>query len=92
MLGEGRERDAFSALWFAQQAFLFLPFPRDSSSPLSLQTHTVAASLMQMAMLKCGQIGMICPSFSSMDGGAPLMKMPIRTVPSWATGTRKDMT
>lgn len=47
---------------------------------------------MQMAMVKCGQIGIICPSFSSMDGDAPLMRMPIRTIPWWATGTRKDMT
>ena len=81
MLGQGRERDVFSALWFVQQTFLLPPFPRDRSSPVSLQTHTMAASLMQMAMLKCGRIGMICPSFSSMDGDATLMKMPIQTVP-----------
>ena len=81
MLGQGRERDVLSALWFVQQTFLLPPFPRDRSLPASLQTHTMAASLTQMAMLKCGRIGMTCPSFSSMEGDATLMKMPIQTVP-----------
>lgn len=83
MLGQGQERDGdvFSSLWFVQQTFLLPHFPRDRSSPVSLQTRTMAASLTQMAMLKCGRTGIICPSFSSMDGDATLMKMPIQTVP-----------
>lgn len=80
-LAKGEKGTSFSAVWFVQLAFLFLPFPRDSSSPVSLQTHIMAASLMQMAMPKCGQIGMTCPSFSSMGGDAPLMRTPIRTAP-----------
>lgn len=76
MLGQGQQRDGMCfPLWFVQRTFLIAIFSQRQVLACFLQTRTMAASLTQMAMLKCGRTGIICPSFSSMDGDATLMKM-----------------